>query len=260
MKRSNPRAWTRAVNTDRMYISKKTAIHVPFTFVTRDKKAYEKALLDSGATHNFMDKRMAKRLGIGTRPLKVPRTVTNVDGTKNVEGELTRYTNLEVTRGDTTEILEFFITNLGNDRAIFGFPWLQTFEPKVNWRQATISGETTVRTTNEEATNRARIRRITALGKAIATTINLEPGEELHIGRTNIAQQWAENAHKRREEKKAIPKEYSEYSEVFSEEAARRFPPTRQEDHAIVFKPDAPDTFSCKIYPISSKETESLRA
>ena len=179
-----------------MYFSRKTAIHVPFTFFASNKKAHKEALLDSGATHNFMDKRMAKKLGIGTRPLDVPRTVTNVNGTKNVKGELTRYTNLEITRGGTTEILEFFITNLGNDRSIFGFPWLQAFEPEINLRKAAISGETTVRTTNQRAINWAKVRKITALGKAIATAIELEPDEELHIGRSNVAQQWPEDAHR----------------------------------------------------------------
>ena len=53
--------------------------------------AEEYALLDSGATENFMDERMVQRLGIGRRAMKVPRRVFNVDGTENKCGTLTHY-------------------------------------------------------------------------------------------------------------------------------------------------------------------------
>jgi predicted aspartyl protease len=74
-----------------MYIDRKDSINVPFSVITNKKTAeQEEALLDSGATHNFMDKRMAKRLGIGTKDLGASRAIRNVDGTPNVGGELTR--------------------------------------------------------------------------------------------------------------------------------------------------------------------------
>ena len=81
------------------------------------------------------------------------------------------------------------------------------------------------------------------------------------INKTNLAQQWAEAAHKGKEVMMAstIPEQYKEYTEVFSEEAAQRFPPKREDDHAINFKEGTPDTFSCKIYPISTPETNFLR-
>jgi len=78
-----------------------------------------------------------------------------------------------------------------------------------------------------------------------------------------MAQQWAEKLLVRRKDdlvtEANIPSQYEEFSDVFSEAAARRFPPAREDDHAIDFKPGAPDTFSCKIYPISTRETEFLR-
>jgi predicted aspartyl protease len=87
-----------------MYNSKQNTIHVPFVFKSSAKMAEEKALLDSRATHNFMNKKMAKRLGIGTRKLKTPQLIKNVDGTENQEGTLTHYTNLELTSNNQTDI------------------------------------------------------------------------------------------------------------------------------------------------------------
>ena len=90
-------AWARAVAIDKVHVTTKNAIHVPFKLYRNNRMANETALLDSGATHNFLDKRMVKRLGIGTKNLKIPRGITNVDGTNNQDGTITKYTDLEVT-------------------------------------------------------------------------------------------------------------------------------------------------------------------
>jgi predicted aspartyl protease len=58
-------------------------IYANFPLQTAKHMTKEKGLLDSGATHNFINIRTIIRLGISTRKLKTPRTVTNVDGTTN---------------------------------------------------------------------------------------------------------------------------------------------------------------------------------
>jgi hypothetical protein len=58
-------------------------IYANFPLQTAKQMTDEQGLLDSRATHNFIDIRMIIRLGIGTKRLKKPRTVTNVDGTTN---------------------------------------------------------------------------------------------------------------------------------------------------------------------------------
>jgi hypothetical protein len=55
-----------------------------------------------------------------------------------------------------------------------------------------------------------------------------------------------------------IPKEYQEFSQLFSDEAADRFPPSREWDHAIDLKPGAPDTLDCKVYPMTRDEDAAL--
>ena len=263
---SNPTAWVRAMNINRIYITRKNVIHVPFFLQTRAKMAEEKALLGSGATHNFIDKQMVKRLGLGAKELKIPRTVINVDGTANQGGTLTRYTDLKVSLENITEVQRFYITDLGGDRAIFGYPWLETYNPSIDWKNACIEGgPTIVKTTNKSPPEWAQISRIRMIGRRIAKKMHLGDKDEvhLHIGRTNVAQQWAEKLLSQRKgdlvTEGNIPTQYVEFTDVFSESAARRFPPAWEDDHAIEFKPNAPDTFSCKIYPISHRETEFLQ-
>ena len=58
---------------------------------------------------------------------------------------------------------------------------------------------------------------------------------------------------------KQIPAAYHQYWEVFSEQASYRFPPEREEDHAIVLKEGAPDKIDCKIYRQTAEELEATR-
>ena len=78
-----------------MYVSEtRNCINVSFTF---DKKVAEQALLDSGATDNFIDQRTIRRLNIPTQRLDRPRILYNVDKTENRSGCITNYVDLEIT-------------------------------------------------------------------------------------------------------------------------------------------------------------------
>jgi predicted aspartyl protease len=66
-----------------MYSKKTDSMTIPISVYMWHKKTETEALLDSGATHNFIDERAVKTLGLGTRPLKQPLHVSNVDGTLN---------------------------------------------------------------------------------------------------------------------------------------------------------------------------------
>jgi gag-polyprotein putative aspartyl protease len=97
----------------------------------------EAALVDSGASENFIDQRTVERWGIATRQLPIPVRVTNVDGTNNWSGAVTRYAVLHVTWGSKSEELLFLVANLGQDWIIFGFTWLKAFNLKINWTNMT---------------------------------------------------------------------------------------------------------------------------
>jgi hypothetical protein len=95
--------------------------------------------------------------------------------------------------------------------------------------------------------------------KNFIRTISKEAGweQEDEILKVNMAQQWAEAAQQGKEVQ--IPERYKEYEEVFSEEAAKCFPPSRPEDHAIKLKPGAPETINCKVYPLTATELEATK-
>ena len=84
--------------------------------------ADEKVLIDSGATANFLNQRVAKRLGFKPKKLERPVPVKNVNGTPNKDRQLTHCVHLWVQLGEKKELMLFYLTNLGEDRTILGFP------------------------------------------------------------------------------------------------------------------------------------------
>jgi len=103
------------------------------------KMANTKGLVDSGATDCFMSPQYAKQLGIGTRPLQRPRKIWNIDNTENKDGLITHYTDLTVQTGNRTQTIRFLIMNIRNKGILLGYPWLAAFEPKFDWKSATIN-------------------------------------------------------------------------------------------------------------------------
>jgi hypothetical protein len=101
----------------------KQTIYANFPLQTAKQTTNKQGLLDSGATHNFVDIRTIICLGIGTKRLKKLRMVTNVDGTTNWAGQINRYANLQFNYEGRTKELPVFIMNLRRDRIILGLPW-----------------------------------------------------------------------------------------------------------------------------------------
>jgi hypothetical protein len=81
------------------------------------------------------------------------------------------------------------------------------------------------------------------------------------LRRVSFAQQWAAVADKTKARLKEaeVPRKYQQHHQVFSEEGAKRLPPTRVEDMEITLKDDTPEQLDCKVYPLSQKEVEILR-
>ena len=57
----------------------------------------------------------------------------------------------------------------------------------------------------------------------------------------------------------SIPEYYHRHAKVFDKEASQCFPPSREEDHAITLKPDAPSSLNCKIYPQTKAEAAATK-
>jgi hypothetical protein len=102
--------------------------------------AEEVTLIDSGARENFIDQETIKRLKLGTRKLEEPVQLRNIDGTYNQSGSVKSFIDLLINCGGRKVTQRFYVTNLGSDKMILGYPWLHTFNPDIDWPSCKLVG------------------------------------------------------------------------------------------------------------------------
>ena len=92
------------------------------------------ALIDSGAGGQFINKKYVEQQGFLVGKLDRPITPRNVDGTTNKSGIITSYTDLSLTVNGRTLDTQLLITELGQQKIILGYPWLQKHNPNIDWQ------------------------------------------------------------------------------------------------------------------------------
>jgi hypothetical protein len=113
-------------------------MRVPVSIRTSYFMADKQALVDSGATDNFMHPVFAKRMGLGLQELPTPKKIFNIDNTSNKSGMITHFLDLNVQTNGMNKEMRFLVTDIGHEELLLGYPWLATFEPKFNWRSAIV--------------------------------------------------------------------------------------------------------------------------
>jgi hypothetical protein len=200
--------------------------------------ADKRALVDSGATDNFMHPNFALKMGLRMKELSTPRKIFNIDNTTNKSGKITHYLDLDICTKGIHKEMHFLITDIGSEDILLGYPWLASFEPKFSWRHAVID-------------ERALPVIISSVNPRV---IQKQPSQATIRGvSTELAIQAGQN-----QVAAEVPKEYEQFAKLFSSKASSRFPPSRPWDHAIDFKPNAPDALPCKVYPMTQDEDKSL--
>ena len=96
------------------------------------------ALLDSGANATFIDKAIAEQLGLTLEALANPIRIFNVDGSRNLAGDITHAVNIIVDCLGHREELHAKVTNLGKNTLILGYTWLKKHNPLIDWEKGSV--------------------------------------------------------------------------------------------------------------------------
>jgi hypothetical protein len=96
----------------------RNSISIPIN-IGSSKQTVE-TLINSGTGGLFIDQNFAKNFDINY--LDEPVKAYNVDGTENKRGTINAYVNLEFSLGEQKFKERFYVTGLGKQRIILGFP------------------------------------------------------------------------------------------------------------------------------------------
>ena len=114
----------------------------------KDETIKTKTLLDCRDGGIFLDQNFAWKHNLKTMKLEQPIRAQNVDGTDNKQGTIQFYTDLNIRIGNQTFLERFYITGLGNQRTILGFPWLRKHNPEIDWEKGTVTWRNSERSKN----------------------------------------------------------------------------------------------------------------
>ena len=150
-----------------------------------------------------------------------------MDRTENLQGRLQHFCLLRVKKGDQESLQKFFITSLGGDHTILGYPWLRTFTPFINWKDGRVLGPKII---IETALYKwAKEKEIHCIVAAVRADNAWEEGNEIicHLAPlpTHTAQEWAIAANKAKQTTNELPQQYSHHAQLFSEDVAQCFLP-----------------------------------
>ena len=211
---------------------------------TSNKRAETPALLNSGATENFITTHYANWLCLPIKQLPRARKVCNVDGTTNKQGDITHFTDLEVHTGAKRIKMRFFLTDLGEQKVILGYPWFTAMQPKVDWARAWIDYEQLPVILRTPDAHRAiftpaedRLSKVKASFKNLAKELQkIQMEDWMFVTRVYVEPQITSASHRQtqasklaeqeQKTKKAmpLPEHYQKHAHVFSEQEAQRFP------------------------------------
>ena len=224
------------------------------------------ALLDSGATDNFISPLTVERFHLPTIDLPKSRVVCNVDGTQNKNGSITHATKLEVQYKNHTIPLLFLIMDMGSDSMLLGMPFLAGFSPDINWKEGIFHGDVTASTKDAHLWASKPEEYIPELKEddlEFEDDYKFIPSNErntITVRKTTTATELATQASDKRQRtwEEQVPSVYHQYGRVFSDQESTRFPGRRPWDHAIDLLPEAPTTLNCKVYPLAEGQQEAL--
>jgi len=97
-----------------------------------------KALLDSGATGMFVDRKFVEKHGFRMEKLDRSSKVTNVDGTDNVGGSITHEIECNIYYRGHVERMRMDVCNLEQMEVILGIPWLVVHNPEIDWEKEEV--------------------------------------------------------------------------------------------------------------------------
>lgn len=229
---------------------------------TSQESFVSKALIDSGANSNIMDKDFAVRHKIPLIQV-APASVTMVDGQEVSSGPIISATiPIEVSLGLLRCRISFNIMKSPANPIILGLPWLELHNPHIDWKTHSVQPRPTPRSFMHHEVKSSFYEKSPTVSSIQVNIISLK--EFIEEGHKNsgtsfaISTQPHSNNSTTSTSSGLIPPEYHDYLDVFDKEKATILPQHRSYDCPIDLEEGKKPPFG-PIYSLTPAELEALR-
>ena len=256
---------------------------LPLTLTPPDKIIHTQALLDSGASGNFISNNFVDRYDLSTKIKPRPFMVTLADGRESKQQVNSETFEIPTTIGINTSDLVFDVTTLRHD-VILGMPWLQLTNPTIDWKTNELSFSSSdenimcLELSPEESASSCPEKPALSCPEKPAlpcpeesilscpeesTLSCLEEISSLVLPLSSDRLCWTIDRSLESPEKKKhknLPDKYKEFIDVFSKKAAELLPEERPYDCEITLRdPDNYPKFR-PLYNLSEPEMKTLES
>lgn len=252
-------------------------------FINENEKSKTSAMIDSGASTQFMDYQYARDRNLKFKKKKTPLPLVVVDGRPSAAGMITHEVRVRLQIDQHLEILTFQLTKLGGYDLILGKSWLKRHNPPIDWERNTISFNSGYCQAHCLPTRKKPCPEILAPNPKAATPLQIcmvSAAAFTRSAKSKAAQLFAVTIEQidrilatkenpdpddREEEgnpeetlRSLIPPDYHDFLKLFLKKSADRLPPRRYVDHAIELEEGTKPPFG-PLYNMSELELKALR-
>ena len=233
------------------------------------------ALIDSGATGNFIDLGLLSLANFPLKRLPQPIGAFNIDGTPNRRGTILWKARTHIALPHGSDDLDLMVVRFGRKQIILGMPWLRSINPNIDWKSNTLSfpKPTTPNTDDDLTPQRYLLRWLGCdsdmeLASLFSQRYSSEhdaslrehlPQKDLYCEHLNKITLSTELAQASKTPDQKIPDWCSDLEDIFSEKTHNVPPPHQSYDHTIDLKPSFVAKIA-KVYPLNPKEQEACKA
>jgi len=227
------------------------------------EQAATTALVDSGASENFLDRAYAEASGIPMQQKTTPRRVLTVDGTCEVAGgPVTHDAQLHLTINHYEEDIRLHCITIRNASIILGLPCLKLHNPVIRSKTHTVKFHSDHCT--EKCLPSSPRANTVPEEKAVEQYYRRTPEEgNWEIGKTDtwevcqrVINQIKEIS--RASTNPAIPPEYHKFLEVFTEKEPTAPPPHHVQDHHIPLEKGKMPPYE-PLRPLNEEKMKTLK-
>ena len=239
--------------------------HEPMIVTVRlNKSTTDSAMIDSGASMQFIDLDFAVKNHLPLTLKPKPETLIVVDG-REAESQLTHSCTFDLTVDQHLETLTFQVIKLVGSNMILGKTWLQRHNPTIDWTKNTVPfalgycqahclPTRVPQPTNTLVTTYKNVMMSRAVFR-LAT--EQEDSQDFLLAMLSIQEPTALAKHPDYPNN-LVPSQYHDFLPLFTKKGADKLPPHRYVDHEIPLEIDKKPPMG-QMYSMSATELQEIR-